>query len=108
MAAAHDPRSLVERVSAISVLGDPVAREACGLNRDSLVAVITPLATFAPSENGLVLTEVVAGLGVDALAERTGFPIRAADDVAERPPLTEDEARVLAELRAAMAENQRS
>jgi glutaconate CoA-transferase subunit B len=105
MVATHDPRSLVEQVSAVSVLGDPVARDAAGLKRDSLVAVITPLATFVPSADGLLLTEIVGGLGGVELSERTGFPIRVADAPRERPPLTEDETRVLAELRAATAEN---
>lgn len=105
MVGTHDPRSLVEACSAVSVLGDPKAREAVGLKRDALVAVITPLARFVPSDEGLVLEEVVAGMAADELSERTGFPIRVASQVTERAALTEEESRALADLRAAAAAN---
>lgn len=105
MVAAHDPRSLVETCSAVSVLGDPVARKAAGLERDALAAVITPLARFVPSDEGLVLREVVAGMTTDELRERTGFPLRVDSPVTERAGLTEAESRALAELRAAAAVN---
>jgi glutaconate CoA-transferase, subunit B len=105
MVTSHDPRSLVERVSAISVLGDPVARAELGLERDALVSVITPLATFVPSDDGLVLREVAGGVGADELKQRTGFPIRAHEAVTERRPLSDEEARSLASLRAAAAAN---
>ena len=107
MVPAHEARVLVERCSAISVLGDPVAREAAGLKRDALVAVLTPLARFEPSDDGLVLTELASGLTVDDVQARTGFAVRAASTVGERAPLGGDEARVLAELRAASERNSR-
>jgi len=107
MVPAHDPRVLVEECSALSVVGDPVARQAAGLTRDALVAVLTPLARFEPSDDGLVLTEVVAGLSADQIQEKTGFAIRARDRLAERSPLTDDEADALAELRAATERNRR-
>jgi len=101
----HDQRVLVERCAALSVLGDPVAREAAGLQRDALVAVITPLARFEPSDEGLVLTELAAGITVAALATRTGFTIRQADTVRERAPLSTEETEALAALEAASARN---
>jgi acyl CoA:acetate/3-ketoacid CoA transferase beta subunit len=107
MIPAHDPRSLVEECSALSVIGDPVARDAVGLKRDALVAVITPLAQFAASDDGLVLTEIVSDLTQAQLQERTGFELRVDGDVAPRPPLTAEEAAGLAELRAAAEQNRR-
>jgi acyl CoA:acetate/3-ketoacid CoA transferase beta subunit len=103
----HDPRVLVELCSAVSVLGDPVARDAAGLTRDALVAVITPIARFEPSDAGLVLTEVVAATTPADVGERTGFALRVADRVAERAPLTDDEVRVLTGLRSAGDSNKR-
>lgn len=105
MVPAHDPRTLVEACAAVSVVGDPVAREAAGMKRDALVAVITPLARFAPSDEGLVLEEVVAGMTPDALGERTGFPIRVAGRLRERAALTAEESLALEDLRAAAAAN---
>ncbi len=108
MVPAHDPRVLVEECSALSVIGDPVARDAVGLKRDALVAVITPLARFEPSDDGLVLTEIVPGMTLAELQERTGFAVSAAPQVTERPAVTQDEASTLAELRAASDKNRRS
>lgn len=102
---AHDPRTLVQRCSAVSVVGDPVARAAAGLRADALVAVITPIARLEPSPDGLVLTEVAGGCTVSEVRDRTGFPLPVADAVRERPAVREDEAAALAVLRAAAARN---
>ncbi len=101
----HDVRSLVEECSKVSVVGDPVQRAALGLPPASLVSVITPLATFAPSPSGLVLAEVVPGVERGALAARTGFALREAGSVGERAPLTAVEADVLRRLRADVKRN---
>lgn len=103
----HDSRFLVEECSRLSVVGDPGMRAAAGLKRDALTAVITPLARFAPSDDGLALTELSPGVSMDELAERTGFAIRAADEVAVRPALTDEEAEALAVLRRATEVNRR-
>jgi glutaconate CoA-transferase, subunit B len=105
MVPAHDPRALVERCSALSVLGDPVERERQGLTRDALVAVLTPLARFEPSDEGLILTEVIEGQTPESIQEATGFPVRTAGEVAQRGALTDAEARELGVLRAAAARN---
>lgn len=102
---AHDPRVLVERCAALSVLGDPVARATAGLPPDSLVAVITPIARFEPSPDGLVLTEIADGTTIAAVAAQTGFVIRPATTVRTRPPLSADEADGLSVLLAAGARN---
>ena len=105
--ATHDSRALVEECSALSVVGDPVAREAAGMKRDALVAVITPLARFEPSDDGLVLTELAPGMTRDDVVERTGFALRAAGELRERTALTDEEAAALADLRAAAERNRR-
>jgi acyl CoA:acetate/3-ketoacid CoA transferase beta subunit len=104
----HEPRTLVERCSAISVLGDPRARRDAGLHPQALVAVITPLARFVPSDEGLVLTEVAPGHAPEDVERRTGFPVRRADELAVRAALTADEAAALAVLRAAAQRNGRA
>jgi acyl CoA:acetate/3-ketoacid CoA transferase beta subunit len=107
MVPVHDRRFLVPECSLVSVVGDPAARAAAGLPPDALQAVMTPLGRFEPSPDGLVLTEIAPGLTVDGVAERTGWPMRAAAEVRERAPLSHDEAATLAELRAAVANNRR-
>jgi glutaconate CoA-transferase, subunit B len=107
MVPVHDARVLVEECSALSVIGDPVARAAVGLVPDALVAVLTPLARFEPSIEGLVLTERVPGITFEQLAQRTGFELRTAGEVTERAALTDAEATALAGLRAAAETNRR-
>jgi acyl CoA:acetate/3-ketoacid CoA transferase beta subunit len=94
----HSARVLVERVSRISVLGDPEARAAAGLPPHALRAVITPLARFEPSAAGLQLVEVAPGVTLDALAERTGFALAHRTEPRERRPLEEREAAALLHL----------
>jgi len=102
----HDRRSLVDAVSDISVLGDPVERERLGLHPFALRAVLTPLARFEPTRQGLELTELSEGVDRDEVAERTGFEVHAARQVRTRPGLTDDERAVLAEVREAVERNQ--
>ena len=100
----HEPRFLVEEVSEVSVLGDPPARAQVGLEPAALRAVITPLARFEPSPEGLVLTELAAGTDRDQVAAKTGFEIVEGPTVSERTPLSAAEREVIDELqRAAIA-----
>lgn len=101
----HTPRSLVECCAALSVLGDPVARARVGLHPKALQAVITPLARFEPSEEGLVLTELAPGVSEDMVAEQTGFPVRLREAPRHRAPLTAEERGALAHLQAAARAN---
>jgi acyl CoA:acetate/3-ketoacid CoA transferase beta subunit len=101
----HEPRFLVPAVSAVSVVGDPAARERVGLDPNALTAVITPLARFEPSPDGLVLTETAPGVGIDEVASRTGFELCVARDVRERPAVTAQEAELLDEILAAADRN---
>jgi glutaconate CoA-transferase subunit B len=107
MIPAHDPRFLVTECSRISVVGHPPRRAELGLTADALQAVLTPLARFEPSNEGLVLTETVAGVSVDDVAEQTGFELRVADTVTTRAPLTDTEQTTLAHLRECSAQNRR-
>lgn len=101
----HDPRCLVERVAAVSVVGDPAERERLGMEPHALRAVITPLARFEPGPGGLVLSELAPGWSAAAVAERTGFRLREADEVRVRPELTDAERDAIAELRAIVKRN---
>lgn len=101
----HNPRCLVERCDLLSVIGDPAARARIGLKADALVAVITPLARFEPSDDGLVLTELAPGCTPADVAAQTGFAVREARTLRERIPLSEEEAAGLSALTAAAAAN---
>lgn len=101
----HEPRFLVPEVSEISVLGDPRARAGVGLDPDALRAVITPLARFEPSPQGLALTELADGIDLNDVVVNTGFDVVAAPDVARRSPLSAAEAAILNDLRTAAAAN---
>jgi acyl CoA:acetate/3-ketoacid CoA transferase beta subunit len=105
MIAVHEPRFLVQECSALSVIGDPVAREAAGMSPDALVAVLTPFARFEPSRDGLLLTEIAPELSVDEIDQRTGWKVHRAAEVRERRSLSEAEATALAELRTAIERN---
>jgi glutaconate CoA-transferase subunit B len=94
----HDAKSLVDRVDEVSILGDPVARRALGLKPRSLQAVITPLASFAPSDDGLVLTEITAGVDLSDVQRATGFPLRTDGIPALRRPVAPEEHSAMAEL----------
>lgn len=103
----HEPRFLVQECSLVSVVGDPAARAAAGLSPDALVAVLTPLARFEPSADGLVLTEIAPGIGVPAVADRTGWAIDTGTQVSERRPLSAEEEQTLAQLRVSSEANRR-
>jgi acyl CoA:acetate/3-ketoacid CoA transferase beta subunit len=102
----HARTTLVPRVDAISILGDPVARREAGIDGRALVAVVTPKARFEPTDEGLLLTELAGDTTMSALRELTGFEVRVAREPGRRPPITPEEQAVLAELRAAEQTNQ--
>ena len=87
----HSARVLVEQVSRISVLGDPVDRAAAGVPAHALRAVITPLARFETSEAGLQLTEIAPETTVEQIQARTGFRIQVHPELRTRPSLREPE-----------------
>lgn len=107
MVPVHDPRVLVPECSRISVVGHPRRRAELGLTANALEAVLTPLARFEPSDEGLVLTETAPGVGVDDVVAHTGFEVRVADHVGTRTPLTEEERTGLHRLRQLYDDNRR-
>lgn len=102
----HTPRSMVDRCSRVSIVGDPLARRELGLVSDALAGVITPIGTFRASASGLVLTEIARGLSVSDVQEASGFPVTEAPDLAERVPVGPEEQSALSDLRTAAGRNQ--
>jgi glutaconate CoA-transferase subunit B len=68
------------------------------------MVVITDLGVLRrdADSNELVLTAVHPGVSADQAREATGWELRVADDLAETDPPTDEELRVLRELRAAL------
>jgi acyl CoA:acetate/3-ketoacid CoA transferase beta subunit len=96
----HSRRTLVPTVDFCSVLGDPASRSASGLPPDALCGVITPLATFRMSPDGLFPDQLAPNVTVDELTERTGFPLHLRESMVVRDPIRDDERQTLQILRA--------
>jgi glutaconate CoA-transferase subunit B len=100
-------RTLVERLDFRSSIGfgdGPGDRERLGLPGRGPTIVITDLGVLRPDPETceLTLAQVHPGVTVDEAREATGWPLRVADDVQETEPPTEEELRVLRELRATL------
>jgi glutaconate CoA-transferase, subunit B len=74
----HDTRSLVPTVDFVTAVGN-------------LDRVVTPLAVFRATPEGLRLEGLQPGATVDAVRERTGFPVVPTDDCRALDPPTPDE-----------------
>jgi glutaconate CoA-transferase subunit B len=86
-------RSFVEEVdfrSSVPATGDMV--------------VITDLGVLRRQDDELVLTRVHPGVSVEQAKEATGWDLRVADDLDETDPPSDEELRVLRELRSALEE----
>lgn len=94
----HTRLTMVPKCARITVVGDPLARAAVGLKPDSLEAVITPLARFEPTTDGLVLTELASGVDLEEVQSATGFPVVLADEVRRRAAASDEEDAALARL----------
>jgi glutaconate CoA-transferase subunit B len=79
-------------------------RERLGLSGKGPATVITDLGVLRPDPetSELTLTEVHPGVSVDEAREACGWELRVADDVSESEPPTEDELRVLRELKSTL------
>jgi glutaconate CoA-transferase subunit B len=100
-------RTFVEQLHFRSSLGYGSGRgdrERLGLPGHGPTTVITDLGVLrpAPETCELTLTEVHPGATVDEAREACGWPLRVADDVGESDPPSDDELRVLRELRATL------
>ena len=95
----HTRHTLVGRVDRISVLGDRRARRELGLPDAALQQVITPLASFQATEDGLELLAYSPGTSAAGIQEQTGFPVRPAPGCGPRAPMTLAERNALAATR---------
>ncbi|HEY7382844.1 MAG TPA: CoA-transferase subunit beta [Beijerinckiaceae bacterium] len=101
-------RAFVEKLPFITSLGHgsgPGTREALGVRTKGPTRVITDLCVMEPDPESKELTVVSLHPGVtrEEVQKNCGWPIRFADTVAETPPPTADELRVLRELHARTA-----
>ncbi len=101
--AKHQPRVLVERIDFITSLGHGTggtARADAGLVTAGPTLLVTDLCMMRPEEDTreLVVSSIHPGSTRGQIQERTGWEVRFAEDVAETPPPTDDELRILREL----------
>ncbi|HWP35004.1 MAG TPA: CoA-transferase subunit beta [Thermodesulfobacteriota bacterium] len=101
----HSRRSFVERVDFVTSLGHGSGgtdRQARGLRTKGPTRVFTDLCVLEPDPVSRELTVVSLHPGVarEEVRERTGWPVRFAEPLAETPPPTARELAVLRELEA--------
>lgn len=102
----QSPRAFVQRLDFRSSVGygDGAGdRERLGLPGGGPTVVITDLGVLRPDpeHRELTLAQLHPGVSVEQATEATGWPLRVAPDVAQTPPPTPQELRVLRELKAA-------
>lgn len=81
----HDPRSLPDAVDFVTATGN-------------LERVVTPLAVFRATAEGLRLDGLMPGATVEEVRRRTGFPVIPTPDCGPVPPPTAEELAVLGAL----------
>lgn len=101
-------RSFVERVDFISSFGFGSGgdeRQRLGIPTAGPQLVVTDLCILRPDPETkeLIVTSIHPGVTREQIQANTGWPIRFADPVAETPPPTETELRVLRDLKARTA-----
>lgn len=102
----QSPRAFVQRLDFRSSVGygdGSGDRERLGLPGGGPTVVITDLGVLRPDpeHRELTLAQLHPGVSVEQATEATGWPLRVAPDVAQTPPPTPQELRVLRELKAA-------
>ena len=102
----HRARTLVDRVDFVTSVGygdGPGHRERLGLRGRGPIMVITDLGVLEPDPVTceLTLTSVHPGVGLDRIAQETGWPLRHRDPLGVTPPPTEEELAALRSLTAA-------
>jgi glutaconate CoA-transferase, subunit B len=103
----QSPRTFVERLHFRSSVGygdGPGDRERLGLPGKGPTIVITDLGVLRPDAETceLTLTQIHPDVTVEQAREATGWPLRVADDLERTEPPTDEELRVLRELRATL------
>jgi glutaconate CoA-transferase subunit B len=100
----HAPRAFVEKVDFVTSFGHgtggPSSREALGMTTKGPTLVVTDLCLMRPDRatKELVVTSIHEGATREQIVERTGWSVKFADRVAETPPPSDEELRVLREL----------
>jgi glutaconate CoA-transferase subunit B len=102
----HRARTLVDRVDFVTSVGygdGPGHRERLGLRGRGPTMVITDLGVLEPDPITceLTLTSVHPGVGLERIAEETGWPLRHRDPLGVTPPPTEEELAALRSLAVA-------
>jgi glutaconate CoA-transferase, subunit B len=98
-------RTFVERIDFVTSVGHgsgPADRERLGFSGRGPTKVITDLGLLEPDPETaeLTLTRVHDGVDVDAVRAATGWDLAVAAEVGTSPPPTDEELRVLRDLRA--------
>jgi glutaconate CoA-transferase subunit B len=94
----HDARTFVDRVAAISALGDRRERERLKFPGGGPRLLLSPLGVFDFDDDGdLRVRSLHEGATPEAVQEATGFPLTIPDDVPTTEPPSEDELRLLRE-----------
>ena len=104
----HRPRSFVERLAFVTSVGHRHggdSRAELGYPGSGPMAVITDLGILRPDPRSreLTLTALHPGASVEGAREATGWELRVAGDLETTEPPTEEELRVLRDLRARTA-----
>jgi glutaconate CoA-transferase, subunit B len=100
-------RSFVNRLDFRSSVGygdAPGDRKRLGMPGRGPTVVITDLGVLRPDPESreLTLTQIHPGMSVEQAREETGWPLRVSEDLEETEPPSDDELRVLRELRATL------
>ncbi len=103
----QSPRTFVEKLDFRSSVGygdRPGDRERLGMPGGGPKIVITDLGVLRPDPESceLNLTQIHPGVTVQQARDATGWPLRVADELEHTEPPTDDELRVLRELRATL------
>ena len=102
----HSARAFVEKLDFVTSFGHGSGagdRERLGLRGRGPIAVITDLGILEPDPETkeLTLTSVHPGVTVDQVQAATGWQLRVAEHVSETAAPTDDELRVMRELKSA-------
>lgn len=102
----HSTRAFVEHVDFVTSLGHGTGhdhRARLGLRGAGPTEVITDLGILRPDPTSkeLTLTSVHPGVSVEQVRDATGWELAVVDGVGETAPPTDDELRVMRELKAA-------
>jgi glutaconate CoA-transferase subunit B len=106
--AQHDPRVFVTRVDFITSFGHGEGgdhRRRLGFATAGPTLIVTDLCVMRPDPETkeFAVTSIHPGVSREAIADRTGWSVRFADEVEETPPPAPDELAVLRDLQARSA-----